>query len=118
MLDEMSSSIAYRKEEVDYQQLRLNLENERLTMEKQRRELFLVLISLSAILLVSAGYIIYLRQRKRMQLRARLQHEQLLKLEATRLEHENLMLKQAPELTRLREKDAQLPEALFRRMTL
>lgn len=96
---------------VQYEEMKLRNELNETKLAKKNRELYLLLFSVIVMLCLIGGYVFYLRNR-------RTKEEQWLKEQANLLEKENKLLKQAEELSLLREKEASLRETLFRKMSV
>lgn len=96
---------------VQYEEMKLRNELNETKLAKKNRELYLLLFSVIVILCLIGGYILYLRNK-------RSKEEQWLKEQANLLEKENRLLKQAEELSILREKEANLRETLFKKMSV
>lgn len=93
----------------NYEREKMQNELNRLRIDKQRQEIMLLSLGLGVVLIVFAFYFAWQR-RKRMTDRLLLQEK------TVRLEQTQQLLAQAEELTRLREKESELRESLFRRM--
>lgn len=93
----------------NYEREKMQNELNRLRIAKQRQEIILLSLGLGVVLIVFAFYFAWQR-RKRMTDRLLLQEK------TVRLEQTQQLLTQAEELTRLREKESELRESLFRRM--
>ena len=99
----------YAEGRENYEREKMQNELNRLRIDKQRQEIILLSLGLGVVLIVFAFYFAWQR-RKRMTDRLLLQEK------TVRLEQTQQLLAQAKELTRLREKESELRESLFRRM--
>ncbi|NDV58497.1 hypothetical protein [Bacteroides sp. 519] len=95
----------------DYEEVKLKNELNETKLAKRNRELYLLIFFIIVSLSIIIGYIFYLRNKKN-------KEQQRLKQQAEILEKENKLLKQAEELSTLREKESGLREALFKKMTV
>lgn len=94
-----------------YEEMKLKNELNEIKLAKKNRELYLLSLFVVIVLIAIIAYIVYSRNKKN-------KEEQWLKEQAQLLEKENRILKQAEELSALREKEAGLREALFRKMSV
>ena len=92
-----------------YAKKELENENNLLKIKQQQRGFIFTITIFLLLLAIGIGYLLfYKRQRK--------QHEFYLNSKAMQLEQDNLLLKQAKEISSLREKEALLRESLFRKI--
>ncbi|MCD7931714.1 MAG: hypothetical protein LUH15_10360 [Tannerellaceae bacterium] len=96
---------------IRYQEDKLRYENRELKFLKKQRELYLLLVSLLAVLLCALGYIIYLFERKKKQQQKEQLKRVLLENQVEQLEHEK-------EISNLKERTAILREQFFRQLSV
>ncbi len=101
-----------------YQEEKLKNENNELKLAKKQREIYLLTGALVFIIVSLILIALFMKEQKKKRIREQTQREVLLKNQARLAEHENLLLKQENELSRLREKEAVMRESLFRKMSL
>lgn len=104
--------------EHQYKTQKLENENNILKIKQKQRDLHLLGILFLFFVVVVGIYILYLKNKKKKSEIVRMKNEEQIKNKSIQLEHENLLLKQANELSVMREKEALLRESFFRRITL
>ena len=92
-----------------YEKAKLENELNRLKIDKQRREIWLLSLGLCFVVAFAASYIVWQRRKRQM-------YKQLWREQSLRLSQTEQLLQQSEELSILREKESQLRESLFRRM--
>lgn len=95
----------------DYEEIKLRNELNEIKLAKKNRDIYLIVLFATLLVCLLIGYFIYLRSKKK-------KEERRLKQQTEMLEKENRLLKQAEELSVLRQKESNLREALFKRMTV
>ena len=118
MLESFNSNIQSAGLQQKYQKEKLENENNQLKIKQKEKDILLLFILLTVLLVTAAVYVYYLRQKKKLAEQERTIQEELLKTRSYQLEQENLLLKQAKEISLLREKEALLRESLIRRINL
>ena len=92
-----------------YEKAKLENELNRLKIDKQRREIWLLSLGLCFVVAFAASYIVWQRRKRQM-------YKQLWREQSLRLSQTEQLLQQSEELSILREKESLLRESLFRRM--
>lgn len=92
-----------------YEKAKLENELNRLKIDKQRREIWLLSLGLCFVVAFAVGYIVWQRRKRQM-------YKQLWREQSLRLSQTEQLLQQSEELNMLREKEGMLRESLFRRM--
>lgn len=95
--------------QVKYESAKLENELNRLKIDKQRREIWLLTLVLVFVIAFAVAYIVWQRRKRQMD-------KQLWREQSLRLEQTEQLLRQSEELSILREKESALRESLFRRM--
>lgn len=92
-----------------YEKAKLENELNRLKIDKQKREIWLLSLGLCFVVAFAVGYIVWQRRKRQM-------YKQLWREQSLRLSQTEQLLQQSEELNMLREKESMLRESLFRRM--
>lgn len=92
-----------------YEKAKLENELNRLKIDKQKREIWLLSLGLCFVVAFAVGYIVWQRRKRQM-------YKQLWREQSLRLSQTEQLLQQSEELNMLREKEGMLRESLFRRM--
>lgn len=118
MLEAFNSNIQSAGLQQKYQKEKLENENNQLKIKQKEKDILLLIILLTVSLVTAIVYVYFLSQKKKRTEQERAIQEELLKNKSYQLEQENLLLKQAKEISLLREKEALLRESLIRRINL